>query len=81
MTTPPGRYDLAAWPPPETTVSPDRRRELRRAARLYAARELEAALDEAGDIEVHDRYPAPGEAQIILDEFAAVIRRIRATAA
>ncbi|RPE27209.1 hypothetical protein [Kitasatospora cineracea] len=40
-------------------MSPDRRRELRRAARLYAARELEAALDEAGDIEVHDRYPAP----------------------
>lgn len=61
-------------------MNAERRRELRREARAYAARELEAALDVAGDIAVHDRYPDRDEAQVVIDEFAAVIRRIRATA-
>lgn len=61
-------------------MNPERRRELRREACAYAARELAAALDVAGDIEVHDRYPDPDEAQVVLDEFTAILRRIRAAA-
>jgi hypothetical protein len=57
-------------------VTPERRREIRQAARRYAAAELAAALDEAGDEAVTARWPDPEEAAMFSAELAAIIRRL-----
>jgi hypothetical protein len=60
----------------EHPVTTDRRREIRQAARQYAAAELAAVLDDAGDEAVTARWPDPAEAEVFSAELAAVIRRI-----
>ncbi|WP_354643925.1 hypothetical protein [Kitasatospora camelliae] len=58
-------------------MTPERRREIRQAARRWAAAELAANIDEAGEEAIEERYPDPGEAEVHRAELAAIIRRIR----